>query len=114
MEKHTARLASEFANAEGASEIATGLAMISDIFEDATEARSAEFGFLDNSLFLARKHASHLDPSVREGVTRLLLAVGKMSASGREAANETADEIAMQPSVEARSVASRFFAEIGG
>jgi len=114
MDKNKTRLASELANSEEAAEIAAGLGMISSIFEDAGEARSAEFGFLDNSLFIARKHASHCDPSVREGVTRLLLAVGRMSASGREAANETADEIAMQPSEEARAVASRFFAEIGG
>ena len=113
MDKNKTRLASELANAEEASEVATGIGMISAIFEDASEARSAEFGFLDNSLFIARKHASHPDPSVREGVTRLLLAVGRMSASGREAANETAEEIAMQPSVEACAVASKFFAEIG-
>ena len=112
--KEKSRLASELANAEKAAEIAAGLGMISEIFEDAGEARSAEFGFLDNSLFIARKHASHSDPSVRDGVTRLLLAVGRMNASGREAANETADEIALQPSGEARAVASRFFAEIGG
>jgi len=123
MEKHTmpddnrkekSRFASELANAEEAAEIAAGLGMISSIFEDEKEARSAEFGFMDNSLFIARKHASRSDPSVREGVTRLLLAVGKMSASGREAANEAADEIAMQPSKDARAVASKFFSEIGG
>jgi hypothetical protein len=109
MEKNHAKLASKLANSEEADGIATGLGMISAIFEDAQEARSTEFGFLDNSLFIARKHASHPDPSVRDGVTRLLLAVGRMSASGREAANETADEIAMQPSVEARAVASQIF-----
>ena len=114
MEKNKSRLASKLASAEEPSEIVTGLGMISAIFGDPAEARAAEFGFLDNSLFIARKHASHPDPSVREGVTRLLLAVGGMSASGREAANETADEIAMQPSDEARAVASGYFAEIGG
>ena len=123
MEKHTtpsddlnekSKLASELANAEEADSILTGLGMISSIFEETGKAGLAEFGFLDNSLFIARKHASHPDASVREGVVRLLLAVGRMNASGREAANETADEIAMQPSAEARSVASKFFAEIGG
>ena len=123
MEKHTAsgnerneklRAAAARANAEEVADIAAGLGMISAIFEDAGEARSAEFGFLDNSLFIARKHASHPDSSVREGVTRLLLAVGRMSASGREAANETADEIAMQPSAEAQAAASKYFSEIGG
>jgi len=114
MEKHNALLASELADAEEAADITTGLGMISAVFEDEREARSAGFGFLDNSLFIARKHASHLDPSVRDGVARLLIAVGRMSASGREAACETADEIAMQPSAEARGVASKFFAEIGG
>ena len=112
MEKHAARLASELADAENAVDIAAGLGMISAIFEDAKKARLAEFGFLDNSLFIARKHASHPDVSVRDGVVRLLLAVGKMNASGREAANETAEEIAMQPSAEARSAASKFFAEM--
>ena len=112
--KEKSRLASELANAEEAAQIVTGLGMISEIFEDAGSARAVEFGFLDNSLFIARKHASHSNPSVREGVARLLLAVGGMSTSGREAANETAEEIAMQPSAEARAVASRFLAEIGG
>jgi len=114
MEKHYLRLAAERAESEEAAEIATGLGMISAIFEDTHEARAAGFGFLDNALFIARKHASHSDPSVRDEVVRLLIAVGRMSASGREAASETAEEIAMQPSAEARALASRFFTEIGG
>lgn len=108
------RLASELADAEKAASIVTGLDMISSILEKAGKAGPAEFGFLDNSLLIARKHASHPDPSVREGVARMLLAVGRMNASGREAANETADEIAMQPSAEARAAASKYFTEIGG
>ena len=113
MEKNPARRASELANSESAADIAAGLEMMSEIFEDAATARAAGFGFLDNSLFIARKHASHPDAPVRGGVTRMLLAVGGMSVSGREAADETADEIAMQPSDEARAVASEYFARIG-
>ena len=110
-----AKKASALADSADAAKIAAGLAMISEIFEDALNAQktgAAEFGFLDNALFIARKHASHPDPSVREGVTRVLLAIGGMSVSGREAADETADEIAMQPSDEARAAAAKYFAEI--
>ena len=122
MEKHTtqgddlnenSKFASKLANAEETDDIVTGLGMISAAFEDSKKASFAEFGFLDNSLFIARKHASHPDPSVREGVVRLLIAVGGMNASGRETANETAEEIAMQPSAEAQAVASKYFTEIG-
>jgi hypothetical protein len=100
-------MASEKADSTSPSEITEGFAMISGIVSDKRAADETDFGFLDNALFLARKNASHEDGAVRDAVTGMLISVGSMSRSWRIAAEETAEEIGLQPSQKARTVAER-------
>jgi hypothetical protein len=105
------RQASALADSPGCGEIEKGLADIAEIVSGSSGS-GIEFGFVDNALFLARKHASSGDAAVRRAVINLLLSVGKMGPSWREAALETADEIRMQPSLYAGSVASEVVSEL--
>jgi hypothetical protein len=81
--------------------------MISGIVSDKRAAGETEFGFLDNALFLARKNASHEDGEVRDALIGMLISVGRMSHSWLIAAEETAEEIGLQPSRKAKIVAER-------
>jgi hypothetical protein len=112
--REKSRHASGLAGSAQSGDITRGLAMMTDIFSDRRAARDAEFGFVDNALFLARKLAAHADASVREEVVKMLSSVGRASPQWSEAAAETAGEIALQPSDAAREVAERFFKSAGG
>ena len=101
------RTAAQKADSTSPCEIAEGFARISDIVSDKRAAGEIEFGFLDNALFLARKNASHEDGAVRDAVAGMLISVVKMSPSWKTASEETADEIALQPSPKARNLAAR-------
>ena len=81
--------------------------MMAGIISGGKNSGGIEFGFLDNALFLARKHSSQSDPEIRNAVAEMLMAIVKLGPQWREAVAETSDEIAMQPSAEARTVASR-------
>jgi hypothetical protein len=81
--------------------------MITEIVSDKNLAPKIEFGFLDNALFLARKHASHENPEIRGAVAETLAAICRMGPEWRLSAAEAVNEIDMQPSEEARSTASR-------
>ena len=82
-----------------------GFAEIARLAAELPENAPGETGFLDNALFCARKHASDTSEAVRRAVTRALGAIGARNAFWREAALETADEIALQPSDAAKQVA---------
>jgi hypothetical protein len=110
---HRLRVASNLADSSAADEMAEGFAMMAGIFSSHGDVGASNFGFLDNALFLARKRASHENPDVREAVLKMLLSVARTGA-GKSAAAETAEEIALQPSGHARTLASRFFGEQGG
>jgi hypothetical protein len=88
-------------------EIAEGFRMMTGIIADEKNSGGIEFGFLDNALFAARKHSSQSDPAIRAAVAEMLAATARLGPQWREAVAETVDEIAMQPSEEARSVASQ-------
>jgi hypothetical protein len=101
------RTASRKADSASPREIAEGFAMISGIASDKRAAGEIEFGFLDNALFLARKNASHDDSAVRNAVIDMLISVGGMSPEWRSAAEETAEEIRLQPSEASQTAAAR-------
>ncbi|MDR2779981.1 MAG: hypothetical protein LBB28_02530 [Synergistaceae bacterium] len=101
------RTASKKADSTYPREIAEGFAMISGVVSDERAEGKIEFGFLDNALFLARKNASHEDGAVRNAVIDMLISVGETSPSWRMASVETAEEIGLQPSEKARTVAAR-------
>jgi hypothetical protein len=106
IEREHLRRAAEMADSETLSEIAEGFRMMAGIISGGKKSGGIEFGFLDNALFLARKHSSQKDPEIRNAVTETLIATARLGPQWREAVAETVEEIAMQPSAEARSVAS--------
>jgi hypothetical protein len=108
------RSASQKADSSIPRDIAEGFAMITRIVSDERALFETEFGFLDNALFLARKNASHEDETVRNAVTDMLISIAQTDLSWREAVGETADEISLQPSVKARSVAERVLKVLDG
>ncbi|MDR3164923.1 MAG: hypothetical protein LBU13_05045 [Synergistaceae bacterium] len=108
--EHLKRAANQ-ADSAVPSEITEGLRMMACIASGDRNSGGIEFGFLDNALFLARKHASHGNPEVRAATAEMLAAIARLGPRWREAVAETVDEIDMQPSAEARSVASRVRAE---
>ncbi|MDR1580503.1 MAG: hypothetical protein LBS35_09115 [Synergistaceae bacterium] len=107
IEREHLRRASRAADSAIPAEIAEGFGMMTEIISGGKKSGGIEFGFLDNALFLARKHSSQRDPGIRNAVAEMLMAIAKLGPQWREAVSETIDEIAMQPSAEARSVASR-------
>jgi hypothetical protein len=111
--KDKMRLASDLVDSLCENDIIRGFDMISDIVSEPGAAQRIEFGFLDNSLFSARKHASDDKPAIRDSVAGMLIGVGQMDGSWREAAIETADEINLQPSETAHSVAAKVYAGLG-
>lgn len=82
-----------------------GFAAIAKLAADLPKNTPGELGFFDDSLFYARKYASDEREPVRRSVAAALLAIASRDPSWREAVIETADEIAMQPSVTAKWVA---------
>ncbi|MDR3280379.1 MAG: hypothetical protein LBT23_07690 [Synergistaceae bacterium] len=106
------RMASALADSSDKNDIAKGFVEIAAIVSDKGSRHDAEFGFLDNALFLARKHASSKEAAVRNAVSVMLTSVGNMGSSWREAALETADEINMQPSSESQSIAAEVISEL--
>jgi hypothetical protein len=113
MRSETLRM-SEMADSSDARERRDGFSAIADVLRSKNSRGGVDFGFVDNALFLARKHASDEAPEVRAAVSRMLAAVGQLGASWRGAALETIDEIALQPSELPRSVASQAAAELRG
>ncbi|MDR1132543.1 MAG: hypothetical protein LBL05_00180 [Synergistaceae bacterium] len=107
IERDKLRRAAGMADSVVPSEIAEGFGMMTGIISGAKNSEDIEFGFLDNALFLARKHSSHKAPEIRNAAAEMLAAIARLGPRWREAAAETIDEIAMQPSENARSVASR-------
>jgi hypothetical protein len=111
VEREHLKLAARTADSRAPAEIAEGFRMMTGIISAGKNSSGIEFGFLDNALFLARKHSSQADPGIRGAVAEMLIAIAKLGPPWREAVSETAEEIAMQPSADARSVASRVSAE---
>ena len=107
IDRERLRLAAGMADSASCAEIAEGFRMMAGIVSGGKNSGGIEFGFLDNALFLARKHSSQSDPEIRNAVAEMLIAVAQLGSQWRETVAETADEITMQPSAEARSVASR-------
>jgi hypothetical protein len=111
VEREYLKRAARTADSEKCAEIAEGFRMMAGIISAGKKSGGIEFGFLDNALFLARKHSSQEDPGIRDAVAEMLIATARLGTQWREAVSETIDEIAMQPSADARSVASRVSAE---
>jgi hypothetical protein len=108
------RTAARKADSASPCEIAEGFAMIAGIVSDKRAAGEIEFGFLDNALFLARKNASHEDRTIRDAVADMLISVGEMSPSWKTASEETAEEIGLQPSEKAQTVAAHVLKVLNG
>jgi 3-methyladenine DNA glycosylase AlkD len=104
--------ATEWADSDSETVLCTGFNLIASIACRASEMTDSEPGFFDNALFLARKHASDASSLVRKSVSSALAMIGKVNRNWHEAAVETAEEIAMQPSAEARWVASQALGEL--
>lgn len=111
IERERLRRAARMADSESPAKIAEGFRMMAGIISGGKNSGGIEFGFLDNALFLARKHSSHRDPEIRNAVAEMLMATARLGPQWREAVAETVDEIAMQPSAEARAVADSVRAE---
>ena len=111
IEREYLRRAARMADSPIPGEIAEGFGMMARIVSCGKSSGGIEFGFLDNALFLARKHSSHENTGIREAVAEMLMAIAQLGPRWREAVAETVYEIDMQPSAEARSVASRVRAE---
>ncbi|MDR1965297.1 MAG: hypothetical protein LBQ36_01185 [Synergistaceae bacterium] len=107
------RIASKMADSSDEKESAAGFSMISEILATCPR-RDMEFGFFDNALFLARKHASSGAPEVRDAVAGMLAAMGRVVPELREAVEEAIDEIKMQRSAESHSVAAKALESLGG
>jgi len=106
------RRASVLADSNDPGEAAKGFISIAKIVSKEDANLEVEFGFIDNALFMARKLASSGDISVRNAVSGMLIAIGRMDSEWLEAAIETADEIKMQPSYAAQSVAAGVISEL--
>jgi 3-methyladenine DNA glycosylase AlkD len=104
--------AAEWADSETETVLCAGFNLMASIACHASEMTKREPGFFDNALFLARKHASDARPSVRRSVSSALAMIGRIDRGWHEAAIETAEEIAMQPSASARWVASQALGEL--
>ncbi len=73
---------------------------------------SDELGFFDRSLFIARKQASRTNMKVPRAISFTLKAIGTRSRDWHEAAVETCEEIAMQPSETAKWIASQALGDL--
>ncbi|MDR1482861.1 MAG: DNA alkylation repair protein [Synergistaceae bacterium] len=104
--------AAEWADSNTETVLCTGFNLIASIAYRASETTGGKPGFFDNALFLARKHASDASQLVRKSISSALAMIGKINRNWHEAAVETAEEIAMQPSAEARWVASQALGEL--
>jgi 3-methyladenine DNA glycosylase AlkD len=104
--------AAEWADSETETLLCVGFNLMASIACHASEITEREPGFFDNALFLARKHASDVRSSVMRSVSSALAMIGRIDKSWHEAAIETAEEIAMQPSASARWVASQALGEL--
>ena len=71
-----------------------------------------ELGFFDRSLFIARKQASRPQANVPKAISSALKSIGTRSRDWHEAAVETCEEIAMQPSETAKWVASQALGDL--
>ncbi|MDL2263722.1 DNA alkylation repair protein [Synergistaceae bacterium OttesenSCG-928-I11] len=71
-----------------------------------------ELGFFDRSLFIARKQASQPQVNVSRAISSALKSIGTRSRDWHEAAVETCEEIAMQPSETAKWVASQALGDL--
>ena len=106
------RKAIEWADAPQDAKSCAGFTLIAALAANMPDSRDDAFGFFDNALFQARKGASRNNNDVRRAVTLALGMIGRRSADWREAAIETADEIAAQPCEASRWVASQSLAEL--
>jgi 3-methyladenine DNA glycosylase AlkD len=106
------RKASEWADSGSETVRCSGFNLIAAIACRDQGASRRTPGFLDNALFLARKHASDANPSVQKAVSSALTMIGKVGRDWHEAAIEAADEIAAQPSESSRWVASQALGEL--
>lgn len=82
-----------------------GFSLIASIAMRNEQTRFDDIGFYDYALFSIRKHANDTRPYVLQGIARALRQIGKRNVDLHEAAVETAEEIRLQPSQEARWVA---------
>ena len=71
-----------------------------------------ELGFFDRSLFIARKQASRSEMNVPKAISSALKVIGVRSSEWHEAAVETCEEIALQPSEAAKWVASQALGDL--
>jgi hypothetical protein len=102
------------ANSLDPGEVRSGFEMISAVASESGGGRATEFGFIDNALFLARKHASSESADLRSAVVSSLVEIGHIGKSWLEAVLETVDEIAAQPSDNSRQVADEARAGLRG
>ena len=89
-----------------------GFALIAALALHLKESDRITLGFLDYSLFSARKHASDSSPHVRKAVSWAIRQIGKRNIKWHTAAVETAEEIRMQPAKEAKWVARQTLADL--
>jgi hypothetical protein len=108
------RTASQLANSQDQNDVRSGFEMIALIASKFNGGQITELGFIDNALFLARKHASSENSGVRQAVVSSLVHIGHINKNWLEAALETADEIDSQPSEAAKSVAGEVKALLSG
>lgn len=73
---------------------------------------SSELGFFDRALFTARKQASRQEGHSSRAISSALKLIGMRGKDWHEAAVETCEEIAAQPSESAKWVATQALAEL--
>jgi 3-methyladenine DNA glycosylase AlkD len=106
------RKAIEWADSPDDAKSCVGFTLIAALAANMPDSRDDAFGFFDNALFQARKGASRKSNDVRRAITLALGMIGRRSEDWRDAAIETADEIAVQPCNASRWVASQSLAEL--
>lgn len=102
----------EWAESDDGWLVYTGFTLIAVLALRLAAGDPSELGFFDRSLFIARKQASRSEQNVPKAISSALKVIGTRSMNWHEAAVETCEEIAMQPSETAKWVASQALGDL--
>lgn len=104
--------AAEWSESEDDALISAGFSLTGALAANLPSGAEGELGFFDRALFTARKQASRPGSITPKSISSALKLIGVRNRDWHEAAVETCDEIAAQPSDTAKWVASQALAEL--
>lgn len=106
------RIALHWADARPERSVTAGLGLIADLAALLPPDAENALGFFDHALFQLRKRAAADSLAVREAAAAALLAIAARDGNWKEAAVETAEEIAAQPDARAQAFARHALAHL--